>query len=505
MLCFGSPTTNSLPGTSGMSRQSVGSGVVGIGRQVEDDLGLERVGVLELVDEDPLIPLLGASAHLRVVAQQVARPGEQVLERGHAVCAARATPASVKSRSGPSTRDRSPRGGSPGPATRSALTALRRSLMRLQAFVPSGRLRSPAGLRCCPRSPRRAHAAPRAPPPRSVHASQAPGPRLRRLGRPGPVDRARRCCAYWSRSSSSRQPAADVGARRPSPVERTATSQVVGVSRSCCPSSAAASSRRCCWVSPSSRRAGRRRRRGRRARRPRTSRGTAPRTRRPARSRRAARSPGGRPASSGYARSRPPAKAWMVWIAARSISPAAAAAARVVPRRSSRSADRLLQPLAHPVAQLGRRRLGEGDRGQPLHGPPGPSPPGSRSARPGRWSCRSPRRPPRRRSGRGSVSSRSRAAGRLAQRVGGGWPGRRRRRSSDHRLQRRRPCAPRLSHGRSRRRGRSRSSVQFRRCPQSSSPGIGRNAPPPTPSATHCTTLSEALHRAPGRPRPAVR
>ena len=92
MICFGSPTTNSLPGTSGRSAPVLGQRRLGLGGEVEGDLGLERVGVLELVDEDALVARLRAAAHGGMVAEQVARPDEQVLKdrlplrlpRGHA-------------------------------------------------------------------------------------------------------------------------------------------------------------------------------------------------------------------------------------------------------------------------------------------------------------------------------------------------------------------------------------------------------------------------------------
>ena len=47
-----------------------------------DDLHLERVSVLEFVDEDTVEASLGATADLRVVAQEVTRPRQQVVEGG---------------------------------------------------------------------------------------------------------------------------------------------------------------------------------------------------------------------------------------------------------------------------------------------------------------------------------------------------------------------------------------------------------------------------------------
>ena len=91
MLCFGSPTTNSLPGTSACrASPAAAAGHPLVRGEVEGDLGLQRVGVLKLVDEDALVARLGRVPHRRVVAQQVARPGEQVVERRRALGAARA-------------------------------------------------------------------------------------------------------------------------------------------------------------------------------------------------------------------------------------------------------------------------------------------------------------------------------------------------------------------------------------------------------------------------------
>ena len=57
---------------------------VGLGRIVggeqQQDLGLQRIGVLELIDEHPLEAALKAGADLRVVADQVARAEQQVEE-----------------------------------------------------------------------------------------------------------------------------------------------------------------------------------------------------------------------------------------------------------------------------------------------------------------------------------------------------------------------------------------------------------------------------------------
>src|SRR5207244_2250049 len=48
------------------------------------DLGLEGVGVLELVEEEALEAGLGAAADLGLVAEEVARPGEEIVEGGYA-------------------------------------------------------------------------------------------------------------------------------------------------------------------------------------------------------------------------------------------------------------------------------------------------------------------------------------------------------------------------------------------------------------------------------------
>ena len=62
---------NSLPGAGATLRQSVSLGIVG--RQQQQDLGLQRIGVLELVDEDPREARLEAAPHAGVVAHQIAR------------------------------------------------------------------------------------------------------------------------------------------------------------------------------------------------------------------------------------------------------------------------------------------------------------------------------------------------------------------------------------------------------------------------------------------------
>ena len=49
-------------------------------RQQQQDLGLERIGVLELVDEDARVALLRGGAHCIVAADQVSRPEQEVDE-----------------------------------------------------------------------------------------------------------------------------------------------------------------------------------------------------------------------------------------------------------------------------------------------------------------------------------------------------------------------------------------------------------------------------------------
>ena len=57
----------------------VGLAVV-VGREQQQDLRLERIGVLELVDEDPLEARLESAPHLCVVAHEVARAEQQIEE-----------------------------------------------------------------------------------------------------------------------------------------------------------------------------------------------------------------------------------------------------------------------------------------------------------------------------------------------------------------------------------------------------------------------------------------
>ncbi len=51
-----------------------------LGSELQQDFGLHGVGVLELVDEDPLEPAPQKRPDIRVVAQKVPRTGQQVRE-----------------------------------------------------------------------------------------------------------------------------------------------------------------------------------------------------------------------------------------------------------------------------------------------------------------------------------------------------------------------------------------------------------------------------------------
>ena len=57
----------------------VGLGIV-VGGEQQQDLGLQRIGVLELVHEDPLEAGLEAAPHLGVVADEIARAEQQIEE-----------------------------------------------------------------------------------------------------------------------------------------------------------------------------------------------------------------------------------------------------------------------------------------------------------------------------------------------------------------------------------------------------------------------------------------
>ena len=58
-------------------------GLFGVGTQEPCNLSLERIGVLELVDKQPLPSSVGTTAHFRVVTKQVTRPRQQILKRRH--------------------------------------------------------------------------------------------------------------------------------------------------------------------------------------------------------------------------------------------------------------------------------------------------------------------------------------------------------------------------------------------------------------------------------------
>ena len=61
---------------------------VGVAGQEEGDLRLDRIGVLELVDEDVGEAALEVAAAVYIVSQEVARPDEQVVELGPPLAAA---------------------------------------------------------------------------------------------------------------------------------------------------------------------------------------------------------------------------------------------------------------------------------------------------------------------------------------------------------------------------------------------------------------------------------
>ena len=67
-----------MPGIGRTARQSVSRGVVG-GEQ-QKDLGLEGIGVLELVDEKVREALLQLAAHAGVIANEIARLDEEIEE-----------------------------------------------------------------------------------------------------------------------------------------------------------------------------------------------------------------------------------------------------------------------------------------------------------------------------------------------------------------------------------------------------------------------------------------
>ena len=65
----------------GRKRQSVAL----VGAEIEGDFGLQRIGVLKLVHEDAPVAPLSRMSDRWLVAQQVARPRQQVLKRSYAV------------------------------------------------------------------------------------------------------------------------------------------------------------------------------------------------------------------------------------------------------------------------------------------------------------------------------------------------------------------------------------------------------------------------------------
>ena len=79
---------NSLPGTRRSFVQSRSVDLRRIGGEEPGDLHLQRVGVLELVDEDAVEPALRPQPHVGSIAQQIARPRQKIVERSLACVAA---------------------------------------------------------------------------------------------------------------------------------------------------------------------------------------------------------------------------------------------------------------------------------------------------------------------------------------------------------------------------------------------------------------------------------
>ena len=67
-----------MPGTGATARQSVSRGIVG--REQQQDLGLQRIGILELVDEEMREALLQLPPHARVIANEITRLDEKIEE-----------------------------------------------------------------------------------------------------------------------------------------------------------------------------------------------------------------------------------------------------------------------------------------------------------------------------------------------------------------------------------------------------------------------------------------
>ena len=67
-----------LSGDGRTLRQSVSLGIVG--REEQQDFGLERIGVLELVDEEVREALLQLAPHAGVAANEIARLDQEVEE-----------------------------------------------------------------------------------------------------------------------------------------------------------------------------------------------------------------------------------------------------------------------------------------------------------------------------------------------------------------------------------------------------------------------------------------
>ena len=69
---------NNLPRVGTTSRQTRSAGI--FGREQQQQLGLQRVGILEFVDEQMREPLLKRGPHLVMIAHQIARADQQIEE-----------------------------------------------------------------------------------------------------------------------------------------------------------------------------------------------------------------------------------------------------------------------------------------------------------------------------------------------------------------------------------------------------------------------------------------
>ena len=78
MDCFGSPTTNSLPGHRPYLQPVRFGGVVG--GQQQQDFGLQRVGILEFVDEKVAEAFLEIFPDKLLILNQISRANQQIDE-----------------------------------------------------------------------------------------------------------------------------------------------------------------------------------------------------------------------------------------------------------------------------------------------------------------------------------------------------------------------------------------------------------------------------------------